>query len=67
MYVENDPFKNFEAVFDAYDKDKNIFVLLKFLEQTQKIKTERNWLKLIIDKGIYQRPVCFGKRSFGRI
>ena len=38
VYVENGPFKNFEAVFDAYDKDKNIFILLKFLEKTQKIK-----------------------------
>ena len=32
------PFKNFEVVFDAYDKDKNVFILLKFLERTQKIK-----------------------------
>jgi transcriptional antiterminator RfaH len=38
VYVENGPFKNFEAVFDAYDKDKNVFILLKFLERTQKIK-----------------------------
>jgi transcriptional antiterminator RfaH len=36
--VENGPFKNFEAVFDAYDKDKNVFILLKFLESTQRIK-----------------------------
>jgi transcriptional antiterminator RfaH len=38
VYVENGPFKNFEAVFDDYDKDKNVFILLKFLEKTQKIK-----------------------------
>ena len=38
VYVENGPFKDFEAVFAAYDKDKNVFVLLKFLERTQKIK-----------------------------
>ena len=38
VYVKNGPFKNFEAVFDAYDTDKNIFILLKFLERTQKIK-----------------------------
>ena len=38
VYVENGPFKNFEAVFDAYDKDKNVFILLKFLESTQRIK-----------------------------
>ena len=38
VYVENGPFKNFEAVFDAYDKDMNVFILLKFLERTQKIK-----------------------------
>ena len=36
--IENGPFKNFEAVFDTYDKDKNVFILLKFLERTQKIK-----------------------------
>ena len=36
--IENGPFKNFEAIFDAYDKDNNIFILLKFLERTQKIK-----------------------------
>jgi len=38
VYVENGPFKNFEAVFDAYDKGQNVFILLKFLERTQKIK-----------------------------
>ena len=36
--IENGPFKNFEAVFDTYDKDKNVFILLKFLESTQRIK-----------------------------
>ena len=38
VYVENGPFKNFEAIFDTYDKDKNVFILLKFLESTQRIK-----------------------------
>ena len=38
VYVENGPFKNFEAVFDAYDQDQNVFILLKFLESTQRIK-----------------------------
>ena len=38
VYVENGPFKNFEAVFDAYDKGQNVFILLKFLKSTQKIK-----------------------------
>ena len=36
--IENGPFKNFEAIFDAYDKDQNVYILLKFLERTQKIK-----------------------------
>ena len=36
--IENGPFKNFEAVFDAYDRDKNVFILLKFLESTQRVK-----------------------------
>ena len=36
--VKNGPFKDFEAVFDSYDKEKNVFVLLKFIERTQKIK-----------------------------
>ena len=36
--VENGPFKNFEAVFDAYDKGNNVFILLKFLESTQRVK-----------------------------
>ena len=36
--IENGPFKDFEAVFDAYDRDKNVFILLKFLESTQRIK-----------------------------
>ena len=38
IYVKNGPFKNFEAVFDAYDKGKNVFILLKFLESTQRVK-----------------------------
>ena len=38
VYVKNGPFKNFEAVFDAYDQDQNVFILLKFLESTQRIK-----------------------------
>ena len=38
VYVENGPFKNFEAVFDAYDKGQNVFILLKFLESTQRVK-----------------------------
>ena len=36
--IENGPFKDFEAIFDAYDKDKNVFILLKFLERTQRSK-----------------------------
>ena len=36
--VKNGPLKDFEAVFDSYDKDKNVLVLLKFIERTQKIK-----------------------------
>ena len=36
--VKDGPFKNFEAVFDAYDKGQNVFILLKFLESTQRIK-----------------------------
>ena len=42
VYVENGPFKNFEAVFDAYDKGQNVFILLKFLEKTQRIKLNKN-------------------------
>jgi transcriptional antiterminator RfaH len=38
VYVKNGPFKDFEAIFDAYDKDQNVFILLEFLERTQKIK-----------------------------
>jgi transcriptional antiterminator RfaH len=38
VYVKNGPFKNFEAVFDAYDRDQNVFILLKFLESTQRVK-----------------------------
>ena len=38
VYVENGPFKDFEVIFDAYDKDDNVFILLKFLERTQRIK-----------------------------
>ena len=38
VYVKNGAFKGFEAVFDAYEKDQNIFILSKFLERTQKIK-----------------------------
>ena len=38
VYVKNGPFKNFEAVFDAYDKGQNVFILLKFLESTQRVK-----------------------------
>jgi len=42
VYVENGTFKNFEAVFDAYDKGQNVFILLKFLEKTQRIKLNKN-------------------------
>jgi hypothetical protein len=35
VYVKNG---GFEAVFDAYEKDQNIFILSKFLERTQKNK-----------------------------
>ena len=38
VFIENGPFKNFEAIFDAYDKDQNVYILLKYLERTQKIK-----------------------------
>ncbi|MDC0470441.1 hypothetical protein OAO13_03550 [Candidatus Pseudothioglobus singularis] len=38
VYIENGPFKNFEAVFDCYDKGENVFILLKFLESNQRIK-----------------------------
>ena len=38
IYVKNGPFKNFEAVFDAYDQGQNVFILLKFLESTQRVK-----------------------------
>ena len=38
VYVKNGPFKNFEAIFDAYDKGQNVFILLKFLESTQRVK-----------------------------
>ena len=36
--IENGPFKNFEAIFDSYDRGQNVFILLKFLESTQRIK-----------------------------
>ena len=36
--IENGPFKDFEAIFDGYDKGQNVFILLKFLEKTQRIK-----------------------------
>lgn len=38
VYVQNGPFKNYEVIFDAYDKGQNVFILLTFLEQTQRIK-----------------------------
>jgi transcriptional antiterminator RfaH len=38
VYVEKGPFKDFEAVFDAYGNGQNVFILLKFLERTLKIK-----------------------------
>ena len=38
VFIENGPFKDFEAIFDAYGKSQNVFILLKFLERTQKIK-----------------------------
>jgi transcriptional antiterminator RfaH len=38
VYIEKGPFKDFEAIFDAYDKGQNVFILLKFLEKTQRIK-----------------------------
>jgi transcriptional antiterminator RfaH len=38
VYVESGPFKNFKAIFDSYDRDKNVFILLKFLESNQRIK-----------------------------
>ena len=38
VFIDRGPFKNFMAIFDTYDKDKNVIILLKFLERTQKIK-----------------------------
>ena len=38
VYVQNGPFKNYEVIFDAYDKGQNVFILLKFLESTQRVK-----------------------------
>jgi transcription antitermination factor NusG len=32
--IQTGPFKGFEATLDAYDKDQNVFILLKFLERT---------------------------------
>jgi transcriptional antiterminator RfaH len=42
VYIKNGPFKDFEAVFDTYDKSHNVFILLKFLEKTQRIKLNEN-------------------------
>lgn len=38
VQIESGPFKDFEAIFDEYDKDQNVFILLKFLERTQRVK-----------------------------
>ena len=38
VQIENGPFKDFEAIFDEYDKNQNVFILLKFLERTQRVK-----------------------------
>lgn len=41
VYIEDGPFKDFEAVFDAYGQDQNVFILMKFLERTQRIKIKQ--------------------------
>ncbi|MDA9031598.1 hypothetical protein N9I31_07190 [Candidatus Pseudothioglobus singularis] len=40
--IESGPFKDFEAIFDTYDKDSNVFILLKFIERTQRIKIKES-------------------------
>jgi transcriptional antiterminator RfaH len=40
--IESGPFRDFEAVFDCYDKDQSVFILLNFLESTQRIKLKES-------------------------
>jgi transcriptional antiterminator RfaH len=42
VFINQGPFKNFEAIFDTYGQDKNIFILLKFLERSQRIKIKES-------------------------
>lgn len=44
LQVQRGPFKDFEVIFDSYDKDKNVFILLNFLEKTQKLKLKESEL-----------------------
>jgi transcriptional antiterminator RfaH len=44
LQVQRGPFKDFEVIFDSYDKDKNVFILLNFLERTQKLKLKESEL-----------------------
>ena len=42
VHIKRGTFKDFEVIFDTYDKDKNVFILLKFLERTQRIKLKES-------------------------
>tara|TARA_B110000008_G_scaffold257789_1_gene276240 strand:- start:2269 stop:2757 length:489 start_codon:yes stop_codon:yes gene_type:complete len=44
VQIERGPFKDFEAIFESYDKEHNVFVLLRFLERVQKIKINEAYL-----------------------
>lgn len=45
VQIKTGPFEDFEAIFDNYDKDQNVFILLKFLERTQRIKLKETELR----------------------
>ena len=42
--IETGPFKDINAVFDSYDKNQNVFILLRFLERSQKIRLKESYL-----------------------
>lgn len=42
--IKSGPFKDFEAIFENYDKDQNVYILLKFLERIQRIKIKETEL-----------------------
>jgi len=40
VFIKSGPFKGFNAIFEKYDKDKSVIVLINFLRHQQRVKIQ---------------------------